>query len=336
MSRSITSHHVSLESDLTVGITSHQFISTVPPLPTPVLGYYFTIEYLAYHGWLPGKWTGLVKLTKTVKHKKQAIVQKYHNCSPMLFHITLPIFHLNIRYPIMMINSKRQIKFSASTVRGNIPPLGVSTLVIPMLSCAEPFSLPTSLGITSYLNSVMIGLTLGDWLYGLITIAATMALDAYFNKFKWKKFKDKWGDNAVLSAGEEDVYKVFRDQWFSIGNLLNETAFKKGVLLSLTDFAASFLTDDPTFSFWIGHSLKYSFGIKGRTRKDIVQIGWYVGGKKSPIQGKEEISWSPEKGRNESFKESGSIKYKNVHDQIKSFYDTAKHDFYVKKVLNML
>jgi hypothetical protein len=60
----------------------------------------------------------------------------------------------------------------------------------PMVYCANPMSPPLADAVTSYLNTVKVGMTLADWLIGAVSIAASMLIDKFLG-----------GDQAKTYAG---------------------------------------------------------------------------------------------------------------------------------------
>jgi hypothetical protein len=115
------------------------------------------------------------KLTKTVSHKAQLMVLDGHDCGAMIPHLMIP--PLNLKLGIIMLFSSRKVMFAASTVKANGDSIGCtdmssSPVPLPMQCCAWPIPLPNGFPAFNSLNTVSVGLGLGDIVAGFIAIAA--------------------------------------------------------------------------------------------------------------------------------------------------------------------
>jgi hypothetical protein len=131
--------------------------------------------------WPPGFALFQNKFTTTVLHKAMPIVLDGHNCGYMLPHVSIPI--LNVMTPMQIAFSSRKIAFSAAKVKANGTPIATTApLLLPMMCCAQPVTLPTGAAPTNCLNTVAVGVTLADAIIGWLSIVATCIIDAFFYK----------------------------------------------------------------------------------------------------------------------------------------------------------
>ncbi len=175
---------IAIEYDLSMGVCVHHTLNPFqgfppPGIPTP------SIEMLINMMWVPGTFSH--KFTKDIFHKGQRIVQEGHDCGALIPDIT-PMCIVNFYYLIAWPTSKRAVTFGASTVKIDQENAGCVFFYFPMMTCGQPFSLPSSVPLTNLLNNVLVGMTLDDLLAGLMQIAISMALDAIFNKLGGQGF----------------------------------------------------------------------------------------------------------------------------------------------------
>jgi len=183
------------------------------------------MEMVATQMWTYGYALNMNKLTMRsitgkdpVNHLYQPIVLSGHNCGPMIPDVTLPV-PSNQWYPVMWPLSERKITFSASTVKMNGKATGCAQTFgippIPMMTCGEPVSAPTARMMAPQLvNSVTVGLTWADLAKGLVSIAASMAIDLLiFKKFDGGSLKQwaKGFSRTAREASEEAWEKVAKD-----------------------------------------------------------------------------------------------------------------------------
>jgi hypothetical protein len=124
--------------------------------------------------WPPGFALQQNKLTTTVFHKSQFIVLGDHDCGHVIPHVTIPL--TNPKLALYIAFSKRKVMFAASKVKANGSQVGCTELIgfhvpLPMLCCGSPVSLPNGFPMFNWLNTVSVGLSLGDVLAGFVAIA---------------------------------------------------------------------------------------------------------------------------------------------------------------------
>lgn len=169
---------VNICTDLSAGVLMHNVLLP-PPIPVPVPS--ISIEMAVNQDWPPGEFANTHKRAATVQHKGRRIVLEGHDCGPMIPDVT-PLFPLNYFYLIMWPFSSRKFTFSASTVQADAAPIGCAALFLPMMTCGDPISAPTGIALSSWTNTVEVGMTGTDLAIGLAYAAASVALDSIFNK----------------------------------------------------------------------------------------------------------------------------------------------------------
>lgn len=142
--------------------------------------------------WVYGYFLGQNKLTKTVQHRSRPIVLGGHDIGALMPHITWPPPWLVVVMPL----ASCKIMFAASTVKMDKEPTGCSAVYpfFPMMTCADPVALPLAFPVANFaIDSVKVGMTLGDVIMGVVSIAFSMALDFVFYKLgKPEKFTMAW------------------------------------------------------------------------------------------------------------------------------------------------
>lgn len=139
--------------------------------------------------WPPGFALQQNKLTTTVFHKSQFIVLGDHDCGHVIPHVTIPLANPKLLFYIAF--SKRKVMFAASKVKANGSQVGCTELIgfhvpLPMLCCGSPVSLPNGFPMFNWLNTVSVGLGLGDVLAGFVAIAIDV-LGKLLCDLKWFK-----------------------------------------------------------------------------------------------------------------------------------------------------
>lgn len=165
---------VNLENDQTFGASTHNY--SVPPLlmpaaPAPAL------EVIVAHKWEAG--AAKHAFTSTVLHKGKTVVQDGHDAGQFIADMAsfLPSY-ANGQRTLLMLGSARKISFSASTVCMNGKATGAAKRwSLPLMTCGTPASLPTCWPLESDTNSVHVGLTAGDVVFGWVGILASVATD---------------------------------------------------------------------------------------------------------------------------------------------------------------
>lgn len=187
---------VSIQADIALNmvlpcIATHNFVPLppVPPVPPPMLAAPLSLASAAIEipvtmFWPPGFALGQNKLTSTVYHHGMTIALDGHDCGILIIHVQFAPAPNNMLTLLHIPFSSRKVAFSASTVTMNGTPTACATMIAwpptPMIYCAEPMSPPLASAPTSHFNSVVVGMTLGDWLFGAISVAASMILDWIF------------------------------------------------------------------------------------------------------------------------------------------------------------
>lgn len=247
---------ISDSEDISTGIAAHTvwLPSTPSPLPNPLPSWEVPIPMM----WTPGALTH--QLTNSVYYQgivpiPKFIVQEGHNCGMMIMDITPPQ-PANQYYVINWPFSKREITFSASTVKMNGKAVGCtfSSPLLPMLTCGDPFSLPMSNNITNGLKSVYVGMTFKDFIFGAIRIGASMAIDAVFNMTSSRAKMDR-AVKEVSGKAAENTGKVFlRDVAGKFG--LTPKTFFKNMVSDATGFCIGRAAgEDPGRMAHIGHAI---------------------------------------------------------------------------------
>jgi len=146
----------------------------LPPLP---VGLYPSHEILVEQRWWLG--AGKHKITSTVFHRGQGIVQHGHDCGALIADEAPPLLGRGNGYlPLILLGSSRKIMFGASTVRAEGAAIGgAEASGYPMLTCGNPISLPYTYPTKNKDNTVLVGLTVLDITRGWQDIAVTMAID---------------------------------------------------------------------------------------------------------------------------------------------------------------
>jgi hypothetical protein len=191
--------------------------------------------------------------SKPVYHKRQWIVLDGHDQGMLIPDVTIPF--VNVYYAIMWPLSSRKILFSASTVKMNGTATGCTQLIglppLPMMTCGNPISAPTAFSMINFTNTVVVGMTLGDLLIGLLSAAISMALDYVFYKLKPPSAMNTTG----LGIGKQFFQKALPFLEMSAKNgaisFAKYGAMKWG-LSALGNFAISALKGNPTFKLGVG------------------------------------------------------------------------------------
>lgn len=234
---------VTVQADICLNLivpltATHDFIPLppAPPVPPPLPASPLSLAACAIESpvnawWPPGAALGSNKFTTSVFHRHMAICLDGHDCGKFIPHVqvapapnnTLTLLHIPL--------SSRKCNFSASTVRMNGKPTACMTAIAwpptPMTYCSNPMSMPLADAPTAHLNSVVVGMTLGDWLAGAIAIAAGMILE--YAMFKagggTRGFGQSAGKMIAQSRGGASVASLIAPKL--IGSLLpaNRTAW---------------------------------------------------------------------------------------------------------------
>lgn len=237
--------YVNIISDFTVGVLSHFMWLPTPPPPAP--NPYFVpvpmpaIEIPALQLWTAGFLCGTEKWTnagKPVLHKGFFIMLDGHNTGMLIPDVTIPPAP-NMQYPLMWPFSARKVMFSASKVQMCGTAVACSQWIglppVPQMSCGDPISAPVDFSMITITNTVIVGMTLGDLLIGVVACALSMAIDFIL----YKLFPP--GAASSFSAGLVEGI---------LGKLLpfaNAAETIKRVAGALADLGVSALKGNPSF-----------------------------------------------------------------------------------------
>ncbi len=257
--------HVNVIWDPTLGINMHTlWVPPLPPSPIPVPSF----EIITTQMWTAGFLLGKNKFTTEVFHKGVFICIDDHDIGPLIPDITIPF--VNAYYVIMWPFSGRKIAFTASTVKMETKPTSCAQIwpPLPMMTCGDPFTLPTSYPVANLFNTVTVGLTFEDFVMGWVKIAVSIAIDALFAFGPVAKFFKKLAGDAVKTIGQEILGQV-------LGKLgLSPSALAKKAVAALAGWAISAFGDNPTLKFTVGGGL-------------IPEVGLQAGGDPNDVHGGE-------------------------------------------------
>ncbi len=238
---------VNVISDFSIGPAMHGLMLPPPVPPPPKPPPTVSVEMIAPMLWAPGFATNANKFTNTptkmVTHKGQWIMLDGHDCGMLIPDVTIP--PTNIWYPMMWPFSSRKPVFSGSMSKCGGTALAGAGLVAlpptPMMTCAEPISLPSGLSMINALNTVHFGLSLLDLLAGVLTIAASIAIDAVFN--------------AIGNRGAPEPFPGMRRAFANAVAekcLLGVMPLAKAGVSALVGFGISAIRGNPTFTIGAG------------------------------------------------------------------------------------
>ncbi|NJD11740.1 MAG: hypothetical protein FIB01_15310, partial [Gemmatimonadetes bacterium] len=202
---------VNIVWDPTMGMLSHTLwdpalTATPPPgvpkpnAPVP------SVEMIATQMCTAGYALGLNKFTTTVMHMGVPICVAAHDPGILIPDVTIP--PVNLWYAICWPFSGRKMTFQASTVQMEGQPTSCSQVALvplPMMTCGDPITAPTAFPLVNFTHTLTVGMTLGDFLMGLASIAISIAIDAFF---EWgvpgigKLIGGKVGAEAAKEAAE--------------------------------------------------------------------------------------------------------------------------------------
>lgn len=246
---------VSVQNDICLNLlpiplfAPHNFIPLppFPPVPPPMPAavaacHAFELPVTAW--WPPGFALGGASFTTTVFHKFMQICLDGHDCGKFIPHVqaspapnnTLTLTHIPL--------SKRSANFASSTVKLNGKGVAAMTLIswppCPMTYCAEPLGLPLADAPTSHLNTVTFGISLTDWIFGVIAIAADMILDWVFMKLDGGQSKKLGADAAEMIAKSKlgkHVYQLIAKDLIGKGFKRSGQEYKRMAIKQAVGFA---------------------------------------------------------------------------------------------------
>ncbi len=257
---------VSITNDLAmplipmVVMTLHDVVPPMaPPIPAAPC-----VETPVMMMWPPGFALFQNRFTTTVLHKAMPIALDGHNCGYMLPHVSIPI--VNMLTPMQIMFSSRKMAFSAAKVKANGAPIATTApLVLPMMCCAQPVTLPTGAAPTNCLNTVAVGVTWTDAILGWGAIMVTMVIDKCFYK-KPQALEGADKTEMVINFGIKQLDKL------KLRLLLGDDKWKKALWKAAVGVAAGLskivLTGEgsvsiPFGSGYLGGGLGYTRGGDG-------------------------------------------------------------------------
>ncbi|MSP26593.1 MAG: hypothetical protein EXR75_15880 [Myxococcales bacterium] len=288
--------------DVSAGVLTHNVLATpIVPVPTPMI----SIEMICTQMWTLGFLLGQNKLTTKVLHKSGPIVLDGHDCGTMIPDIT-PLMMANLFYVISWPFSSRKIAFASSTVQMEGTPTGCAQIglpLLPMMTCGDPISAPTSLVLSNQLNTVTVGITLFDLFMGTIGILISIIIDFVFemvdaNSGNWtgafsrenagKVTKSIFGRQVISLEVMEQVARTAMDSVAltlvtafvkKLGPVNGNDALKR-VAGAVGGLLTSTLQGNPTFSLGVGmpgYAAKVSVGAApAPTAKDSNPSMWSI------------------------------------------------------------
>ena len=195
---------VTSASDLTIVALSIHYRFPGPIPLTPALELPVTVM------WPPGAALNQNKLSQTVLHRGLPVALDGHDCGHWIVHISLPPVPFNTLEGMHSLFSSRKMLFSSSSVKADGAQVACHAYpLFPMSQCADPCMIPGALA-TNMLNSVRVGIPLGDFIIGALAAAATMLVDYALRKppegapkvedLLNKLFIPLWGDKKKVPA----------------------------------------------------------------------------------------------------------------------------------------
>ncbi len=245
-----TSIPVNIGTDIVVEAAVHP--APLPPVPNAAVA-------IAQQAHPPGVALHAARLTRTVRHRRQPLVQRGHDCGPGIPHLTYPIIP-NPWLAVIIPGSSCKVLVGAGTVKVDGTPAGASGLVglmLPMLTCGFPAPTPTAFPVSTITNTVKVGLTPMDLLSG----AVHMALDILSAGIMARVFRSPTppGGHSAMDLVLEGLGKLLPGPKFNLKKWLARQA-----LAAATRFTVSSLRDDPTYQLSSG---KHMAGVKFKLRR---------------------------------------------------------------------
>lgn len=201
---------------------THNFIPLppFPPVPPPMPAAPLSLAACAIEApvnawWPPGYALGANKFTTSVFHCGMSICIDGHDCGKLIPHVqvapapnnTLTLLHIPL--------SQRKCNFTASTVKLNGKPTACMLMISwppsPMSYCSEPINMPLASAPTAHLNTMVVGMTFGDWFAGAFAVALGMILDWCLFKYLnggTKGFGQNAGKMIAQSRAGKYVYQI--------------------------------------------------------------------------------------------------------------------------------
>jgi len=168
---------ITRSADFSAGYSTHLY-QPIPPAGTPAPTY--AIEIPLSQAWPVGVALGSVKKTSTVVSNGLTIMLGGHDCGKFIPQITVPVN--NALLPTLPMSSRRSVVMSSFSVRMNGSQVACTSLwpPLPMLACGQPMPIPLTFTLSNVLHSVFVGLSVADFVGGVIKTAGTMAVEYVF------------------------------------------------------------------------------------------------------------------------------------------------------------
>lgn len=219
--------------DTSDGYNFH-FYGIIPYVPM-FLTFSFEASVIMAHA--GGVGPGLHRLAGTVKHKFFAIAQENHDCGFWILDRTVPPYPLNQYEPSIWPHTSRKFAFSASTVKIEGEPTGCAAEgadSLPLMTCGDLATAPTAYARSNAANTVHVGMTIGDVIFGWLNIFVSVVIDIVF-----------FGLSLVLDVPEKILEAVIGlltsifGKFFPIADIKKfMAAFAAGVLVSIARWYA--------------------------------------------------------------------------------------------------
>ena len=234
---------VNIATDIVLEAAVHP--APLPPVPNAsVAG---TLQ-----GHKPGVWAHTAKLTRSVTHRGQPLVQQRHDCGPLIPHLTLPVY-ANPWYAVILPTSSCKVSFGASSVKVDGKAMGMAGIgsrgMLPMMTCGYPSAMPTALPVSTFTNTVNAGMLPRDLLAGCVDVTLKMISDGIIGKF--------WPSSVIpVGSGASDFLKRAALELFPSPPSKLRKFMAKQALAAATRFTVTLLQkDNPTLQVSHGSAL---------------------------------------------------------------------------------
>ncbi len=169
--------HASIANDQTFGIGMHK---TIYPTAPPIIAPGPSIECPAAMEYVGGKISGKRKIDVNVTINDQGVVLAGHDVGIFLPHLVQPMSPL---VSAAVVSSSRKVVFSCSRVLCDNKALAgaqVGSPFLPLVSCSDPVSMPTSVNVSSWRTNVLIGFSEADIAAGITSILVSALISLFF------------------------------------------------------------------------------------------------------------------------------------------------------------
>ncbi|NVB37691.1 hypothetical protein G6O69_07590 [Pseudenhygromyxa sp. WMMC2535] len=179
-----------------IGVDLHNGYPLLVPVPLVPLAPHLVFAMVRFGPW----WMASSQENLDIKMPPGNAMAKVFDIGMFVPHITFPAMNHVVHMLINTLGSSSQGHFGVSSVQTPKGPLAVALALIvnPQLECGDPCPLPTGFVIAP--NTVIAGMTLGDFLAGVFSMAITSAV-----QFACSKVVDllyDFGPSLVSKAGK--------------------------------------------------------------------------------------------------------------------------------------